>query len=52
MPLLDGIMLLSGARKRDVAGNNVAENMVATEERLEMLSDKTIKEVESWDWRF
>jgi hypothetical protein len=37
---LDGIMLLSRVRKRDVAGNNVPGNMVAAEERLEMPSSK------------
>jgi len=43
-------MLLSRVRKRDVAGNNVPEKMVTAEERLEMLSSKTISEAESWDW--
>ena len=47
---LDGIMLFSKARKRDVAGNNVSEDMMAAEERLEMLSDKTIAEAERCDW--
>ncbi|PNH49352.1 hypothetical protein VD0003_g7784 [Verticillium dahliae] len=46
---LDGIMLLSEARERDFVGNTVPENMVAAEERLERLSDATIREAESWD---
>jgi len=40
-------MILSRVRKRDVAGNNVPGNMVAAEERLEMLSSKTITKAES-----
>ncbi|KAL8393665.1 hypothetical protein RB595_003412 [Gaeumannomyces hyphopodioides] len=49
-PLLNGIMLLSKARKRDFVGNKVPDNMVAAKERLEMLSKATIKDTESWDW--
>ncbi|KAL8326724.1 hypothetical protein RB597_003170 [Gaeumannomyces tritici] len=49
-PSLDGIMLLSKARERDFVGNKVPDNMVAAEERLEMLSKATIKDTESWDW--
>jgi hypothetical protein len=45
-PSLDRIMLLSRVRKRNVAGNNVPENIVAAEERLEILSGKTITEAE------
>jgi len=43
-------MLLYRVRKRDVAANNVPGNMVAAEEGLEMLSNKTITEAENWDW--
>jgi hypothetical protein len=31
-------------------GNKVPENMVAAEERLELLSEATIREAESRDW--
>jgi hypothetical protein len=31
-------------------GNKVPENMVAAEERLELLSEATIRDAESWDW--
>jgi hypothetical protein len=47
---LDGIMLISSARERDFVGNKVPENMVAAEERLQTLSEATIREAESWDW--
>ena len=46
---LDGIMLLSQARERDFIGNRVPDNMVAAEKRLELLSEATIKEAESWN---
>jgi hypothetical protein len=47
---LNGIMLLfkAGERERDFIGNKVPENMLAAEERLELLSDATTREVESW----
>lgn len=38
------------ARERDVVGNTAPENMAAAERRLEVLSDATIREAESWDW--
>ena len=38
---LDGIMLLSKVRERDMA---------AAEKKLELLSEATVKEAESWDW--
>lgn len=44
---LDGIMLLSKARERDIVGNTVPENMVVAEKRLEELSEATIREAES-----
>lgn len=47
---LDGIMLLSKARERDIVGNTVPENMTAAEERPEVLSEATIRDAESWDW--
>jgi hypothetical protein len=44
-------MLISKARERDLVGNKVPENMVAAEEeRLEVLSEATIREAESQDW--
>jgi hypothetical protein len=47
---LDGIMLLSKVRERDFVGNKVADSIVATEERLDSLSEATIREAESWRW--
>jgi len=46
---LEGIMLLSKVRERDIVGNTVPGNMVAAEKRLEELSKATIQEAESWD---
>jgi len=37
LPVTDGIMLTSKAQERDLVGNKVPENMVAAEERLELL---------------
>jgi hypothetical protein len=45
---LQGIMLLSKVRERDVIGNTVPESMVAAEKRLEELSDATVREAEAW----
>jgi hypothetical protein len=45
---LDGIMLLSKVRERDFVGNTAPENMVAAQNRLEELSEKTIAEFEGW----
>ena len=42
-------MLISKARERDFIGNKVPKNMVITEERLELLSEATIKEAEMRD---
>jgi hypothetical protein len=50
IPSLQGIILLSKERGRDMIGNTVPENMVAAEKRLEELSEATIREAESWDW--
>ena len=47
---LDSIILISKARERNFVGNKVPENMVAAEERLELLSEATIREAESRDW--
>jgi len=33
----------------DFVGNKVPNNMVATEERLEVLNEATIRDAESWD---
>jgi hypothetical protein len=43
-------MPLSMVREWDVVGNTVPENMAAAETRLELLSEATIREAESWDW--
>ncbi|UPL03685.1 hypothetical protein LCI18_014619 [Fusarium solani-melongenae] len=48
---LDGIMLLFKARERDFVGNMVPEEMTQAEQRLEQLSEETIRAAESsWDW--
>jgi len=48
-PSLQGIMLLSKVRERDIIGNTVSENMVAAEKRLEELSMTTIQDAEMLD---
>jgi hypothetical protein len=40
-------MLLSEARKRDIVGNIVPESIIAVEERLEELSERTILEAKT-----
>ena len=40
-------MLVSKARGRDFIGNKVLENIMAAEERLELLSNVIIREAES-----
>ncbi len=50
-PSLDGITLLSEARESDFVGNKVPGNMILAEERLERLSDATIRRTETWDWQ-
>jgi hypothetical protein len=47
---LSGITLVSEARLRDFIGNNVPENMTAAEDELELLSNATIRDAESWGW--
>jgi hypothetical protein len=49
-PSLEGIMLLSKVRERDIIGNKVPENMIVAEKRLDDRSEATIKEAEAWDW--
>jgi len=46
---MQGIMLLSKVRERDIVGNTMPENMVAAEKRLEELSEATIREAEARD---
>jgi hypothetical protein len=46
---LQGIILLSKVRERDIIGNIVPDNMVAVEKRLEELSEATIRGAEAWD---
>lgn len=41
-PSLDGIMLLSKVRERDVVGNNIPKSMAGAEKRLEQLSEATV----------
>jgi hypothetical protein len=43
-------MLMSKARERDFVGNKVPDRMIAAKERLELLSNATIRDVETWDW--
>ena len=47
---LEGTMLLSKVRERDIIGNTILENMVTAEKRLDELSEATIQEAETWDW--
>jgi hypothetical protein len=45
---LDGIMLVSKVRERDLVGNRVPEDMTAAQARLEKLSDRTVQEALRW----
>ncbi|KAJ6437985.1 hypothetical protein O9K51_09407 [Purpureocillium lavendulum] len=45
---LDGIMLVSKVRERDLVGNRVPEEMTAAQGRLERLSEKTVGEALRW----
>ncbi|KJZ68887.1 hypothetical protein HIM_11720 [Hirsutella minnesotensis 3608] len=45
---LDGIMLVSKVRERDLVGNRVPEEMTAAEARLEELGERTIEEALRW----
>uniref|UniRef100_A0A8H7K5F3 Uncharacterized protein n=1 Tax=Bionectria ochroleuca TaxID=29856 RepID=A0A8H7K5F3_BIOOC len=42
-PSLDGIILVSKARERDLVGNRIPTNMAAAEARLDLLSQETIR---------
>ncbi|KJZ68691.1 hypothetical protein HIM_11918 [Hirsutella minnesotensis 3608] len=45
---LDGIMLVSKVRERDLVGNRVPEEMTAAQARLEVLSERTVEEALRW----
>ncbi|KAF4448962.1 ATP-dependent DNA helicase PIF1, partial [Fusarium albosuccineum] len=45
---LDGIMLISKVRERDLVGNRVPQEMTVAEARLEGLSNKTVQEALRW----
>ncbi|KAK4072820.1 hypothetical protein Purlil1_13256 [Purpureocillium lilacinum] len=45
---LDGIMLVSRVRERDLVGNRVPDEMRSAQARLEELSDKTLREALEW----
>ncbi|KAK4067220.1 hypothetical protein Purlil1_13893 [Purpureocillium lilacinum] len=45
---LDGIMLVSKVRERDLVGNRVPHEMTAAQSRLEELSERTVREALSW----
>jgi hypothetical protein len=48
---LEGIKLLTRVREKDIVGNKVPGDMIAAEERLEQLSQATIRaEEECWNW--
>jgi hypothetical protein len=45
--LLDGIILLSKVQERDFIENKVLKNIIAIEERLELLSNIIVKDTKS-----
>ncbi|KJZ74132.1 hypothetical protein HIM_06363 [Hirsutella minnesotensis 3608] len=45
---LDGIMLVSKVRERDLVGNRVPVDMTAAQARLEVLSERTVEEASRW----
>ncbi|KJZ68635.1 hypothetical protein HIM_11974 [Hirsutella minnesotensis 3608] len=47
-PTLDGIMLVSKVRERDLVGNRVPGEMNAAQSRLEALSSMTMQQALSW----
>ena len=47
---LQGIMLLSKVRERDIIGNTIPKNMVEAEERLEQLCQATLQEAKASSW--
>ncbi|PVH91987.1 hypothetical protein DM02DRAFT_544641, partial [Periconia macrospinosa] len=48
--LMQGIILLSNVRERDIVDNTVPDNMVTAKTRLEELSEAAPREAEAWDW--
>ena len=46
--LLNGIILLSKVQERDFVGNKVLKNIIAVEERLELLNNITVRDTKSW----
>ncbi|KJZ69204.1 hypothetical protein HIM_11404 [Hirsutella minnesotensis 3608] len=47
-PKLDGIMLISKVRERDLVGNRVPDEMTAAQAKLGQLSDETVRAASSW----
>lgn len=47
-PSLDGIILVSKVRERDLVGNKIPADMAAAEARLELLSRETVEKAQSW----
>lgn len=45
---MDGIMLVSKVRERDLVGNRVPQEMTAAQSRLEELSDRTLQAALGW----
>ncbi|KJK84974.1 hypothetical protein H633G_11199 [Metarhizium anisopliae BRIP 53284] len=45
---LDGIMLISKVRERDLVGNRVPQEMTAAQGRLEEMSTRTVEEAQRW----
>jgi hypothetical protein len=45
---LDGIMLISKVRERDLVGNRVPQEMTVAQTRLEKLSNKAVQEALQW----
>ena len=44
---LNNIILLSKVQERDFVGNKVLKNIIATEERLKLLSNAMVRDAES-----
>ncbi|KJZ67923.1 hypothetical protein HIM_12688 [Hirsutella minnesotensis 3608] len=47
-PKLDGIMLISKVRERDLVGNKIPDEMTAAQAKLGQLSDETVRAASSW----
>ena len=45
---LDGIMLVSKVRERELVGNRIPEEMTAAQARLDELSDRTVQVASHW----